>query len=125
MIHLGKKLAEVAKDRRVGATALSKQLNTTRENIYSIYKREIIDISLLLLCCKVLNYNFFQHIWQEEPLLSFKLKEEQERKDKLKKAYGKIKRLESSANISNELIEAQRKLLDAKDKEIGLLKDQR
>ncbi|WP_442588635.1 hypothetical protein ACSBL2_21605 [Pedobacter sp. AW31-3R] len=123
MIHLGKKLEEVAKERGVGATALSRQLNTTRENIYSIYTRESIDIPLLLLCCKVLNYNFFQHIYQEEPLLSFKLQEEQEKRAELEAAQLKIKTLESSSILQKELIETQRNLLVEREKEIGQLKE--
>lgn len=71
-IHLGKKISEVAASRGLGATELGKQLNTTRENVYSIYDRELVDTPLLLKCCRVLDHDFIQYLYEEEPLLKFK-----------------------------------------------------
>lgn len=58
-IHIGEKIKAQAKELRIGSTELSKSINTSKQNIYGIFKRESIDTALLQKFCKVLNYDFF------------------------------------------------------------------
>lgn len=58
-IHVGEKIKARAKESRIGSTELAKLINTSKQNIYGIYKRESIDTDLLQKFCKVLNYDFF------------------------------------------------------------------
>lgn len=58
-IHIGEKIKAQAKASRIGATELAKSINTSKQNIYGIFKRESIDTTLLQKFCKVLNYDFF------------------------------------------------------------------
>lgn len=67
-IHIGQIIKSVAEERKMGATELSQHLNTSRENVYDIYRREAIDTAKLLQLSVILKYDFFQHFYQEEPL---------------------------------------------------------
>ena len=58
-IHIGEKIKAQAKTARIGTTELSKVINTSKQNIYGIFKRESIDTALLQQLCKALNYDFF------------------------------------------------------------------
>jgi hypothetical protein len=67
-IHIGQIIKSVAEERKMGATELSQHLNTSRENVYDIYRREAIDTAKLLQLSVILKYDFFEHFYQEEPL---------------------------------------------------------
>jgi len=116
-IHIGKKIEEIAKIQGLGATELGKKLNTTRENIYNIYSREMIDTPLLLLCCKALKHDFFQYFYAEEPLASFRKKEIQSWQDK-------IDNLSERLKLSTELVDTQKELIKTQRDNIKLLKSQ-
>ena len=58
-IHVGEKIKARAKELRIGSTELAKSINTSKQNIYGIFKRESIDTDLLQKFCKVLKYDFF------------------------------------------------------------------
>lgn len=58
-IHIGERIKARAKEARIGTTELAKVINTSKQNIYGIFKRESIDITLLQKFCKALNYDFF------------------------------------------------------------------
>lgn len=57
--HIGEKIKERAKELRVGPTELANAINTSKQNVYGIFKRESIDTTLLQKICKALNYDFF------------------------------------------------------------------
>ena len=129
IIHIGKKLEEVAKQQGMGATELGKKLNTTRENIYNIYLRETIDTPLLLLCCKILNHDFFQYFYEEEPLVGFRKQQELERQVIIDQLKDNLSKSDYLTDVQKELIETQRKnlqnlylLLKEREKEIETLK---
>lgn len=67
-IHIGQIIKAVAEERKMGATELSQHLNTSRENVYDIYRREAIDTAKLLQLSAILKYDFFEHFYNEEPL---------------------------------------------------------
>lgn len=57
--HIGEKIKERAQELRVGPTELANAINTSKQNVYGIFKRESIDTALLQKICKALNYDFF------------------------------------------------------------------
>lgn len=57
--HIGEKIKERAKELRMGPTELANAINTSKQNVYGIFKRESIDTSLLQKIGKALNYDFF------------------------------------------------------------------
>ncbi len=60
--HIGEKIKERAKELRIGTTELAKLVNTSKQNIYGIYKRESIDTTLLYKISKALNFDFFTYL---------------------------------------------------------------
>jgi len=69
-IHIGQKIREKAKELRIGPTELSKMINTSKQNIYGIYKRKSIDTHLLSKISNAFNYNFFKQYFSDERVLS-------------------------------------------------------
>ena len=61
-----KKIGQIIEERlraqNVNVTEFAKRLHTRRENVYSIFKRENIDIELLKKIGHLLNYDFFQDL---------------------------------------------------------------
>lgn len=58
-IHIGEKIKARAKELKIGPTELAKKINTSKQNVYGIYKRESIDTELLGKICKALSFDFF------------------------------------------------------------------
>lgn len=71
-IHIGKIIESVAREKNMGATRLGKLMNTSRENIYDIYRRETIDTAKLQQLTEILEHDFFQHFYEEEPLKKYR-----------------------------------------------------
>ena len=59
-LHIGERIKERATELRIGATELGKLINTSKQNIYGIYKRRTIDTGLLKNISEALGYDFFQ-----------------------------------------------------------------
>ena len=59
-LHLGKKIREYAKLKGIKHTELAQRINTSKQNIQNIYRRQSIDVLLLVKICNVLEYNFFE-----------------------------------------------------------------
>ncbi len=60
-IHIGEKVKLRAKQLRIGPTELGKLINTSKQNIYGIYKRKSLDTETLRKLSKVLEYDFFEY----------------------------------------------------------------
>jgi len=60
-VNIGEKIKQRAKELRVGPTELGKMINTSKQNVYGIYKRKSIDTEMLRKLSKALNYDFFQY----------------------------------------------------------------
>lgn len=58
-IHIGQAIKARARDLKIGPTELGELLNTSKQNVYGIFKRESVDTELLRRCSEVLNFNFF------------------------------------------------------------------
>lgn len=58
-IHIGEKIKQRSKELRIGPTELAGMINTSKQNVYGIFKRESIDTALLEKISKVLKYDFF------------------------------------------------------------------
>ena len=59
-VHIGEEIKKRAKELRIGPTELAQLVNSSKQNIYSIYKRKSIDSELLYRISLVLRYDFFQ-----------------------------------------------------------------
>ena len=61
-IHFGQLIKDEFDRQGRRATWLAAELNCNRSNVYSIFKRENIDVETLIKLSQVLQHNFFQDI---------------------------------------------------------------
>ena len=59
-INIGEKIKSRAKQLRIGPTELGKLINTSKQNIYGIYKRKTVDTETLRKLSNALEYDFFE-----------------------------------------------------------------
>ena len=59
-INIGEKIKSRAKELRIGPTELGKLINTSKQNIYGIYKRKSLDTETLRKLCAALQFDFFR-----------------------------------------------------------------
>ena len=60
-VHIGSKIKQITDKKGVNITEFSRRINTSRENVYGIFKRKTIDTGLLEKISKVLEHDFFQY----------------------------------------------------------------
>jgi hypothetical protein len=60
-LHIGEKIREKAKEKRIGPSELGRMISTSKQNIYSIFRRKTIDTELLLKLSAALEFDFFQY----------------------------------------------------------------
>jgi len=60
-LNIGEKIKHRAKELRIGPAELSVMINTSKQNIYSIYKRKSIDVEILRKLSVALKYDFFDY----------------------------------------------------------------
>ncbi|MFT5779217.1 MAG: hypothetical protein ACI837_002174 [Crocinitomicaceae bacterium] len=65
-LHIGEKIKEVAKSKRIGSTEFGQLINTSKQNIYGIYSRKSIDSELLPKISDALDHDFFQYYLTQE-----------------------------------------------------------
>ena len=61
VVNIGEKVRLRAKQLRVGPTELGKLIDTSKQNVYGIYKRKSLDAELLRKLCTALEYDFFEY----------------------------------------------------------------
>lgn len=62
MFHIGRKISSVLHKQGRSVTWFAQQLCCTRPNVYKIFSKENIDVSLLWRISCVLRYNFFRDL---------------------------------------------------------------
>lgn len=60
-LHIGKLIRKRIEQAGMNKSEFARRINSTPQNVYSIFKRESIDTDLLWEISRVLNYDFFQH----------------------------------------------------------------
>jgi len=108
---IGNLIKDVAESKGLSQESFGKQINRTKQGVASIYKRSTIDILLLQLICKVLDYDFFAHLYEFEPLKTFKQREVQEWEQKIDSLNHTVCLKDELLNQRQELVETQRKLI--------------
>ena len=59
MLHIGEKIKEIFEKSGMTVSEFGRRLNSSRENVYGIFKRKSIDTDLLVKISHVLDFNFF------------------------------------------------------------------
>jgi hypothetical protein len=60
-LHIGKIIQKRVEEGGMNKSEFARRINSTPQNVYSIFKRTSIDTGLLWEISRVLNYDFFQH----------------------------------------------------------------
>ena len=71
-INIGEIIKAKTLEKNLSQEKLGRLINKTKQNVNDIFKRKSIDTDLLLKLCEVLQYNFFEHYYDEEPLKSMR-----------------------------------------------------
>ena len=64
-MHIGKKIRTVVRSQGRSVSWLAAQIPCDRSNIYNIYKRDTIDVKLLMRLSDILGHNFLQDLLDE------------------------------------------------------------
>lgn len=66
MVHIGKKIKEVVKEKGIRVTDFSEKINCSRRNAYSIFGKHTIDTGMLLRISRIVEHNFFKYYMPEQ-----------------------------------------------------------
>jgi hypothetical protein len=70
-LHIGERIKARAKELRIGPTELADMINTSKQNVYGIYKRKTLDSELLKKISLALKFDFFSAYYDKQWLKSF------------------------------------------------------
>jgi hypothetical protein len=62
-IHIGNLVQTFVKDKHINSAELARKIGKTRQNMYDFYKRDDVEVKLLLSISEALNHNFFEDIY--------------------------------------------------------------
>ena len=54
------------KDNNINSAELARKINKTRQNVYDMYKRDDMEVKLLLTVSDALNHNFLEDIYPQD-----------------------------------------------------------
>ncbi|MBR4156451.1 MAG: helix-turn-helix transcriptional regulator [Bacteroidales bacterium] len=64
-MHIGQHIKQVMRKKNITATQLAKDICCTRPHIHKIFRKDNLDISLLLHISKALQHDFFKDLSEE------------------------------------------------------------
>jgi transcriptional regulator with XRE-family HTH domain len=64
-MHIGQHIKQVMREKNITATQLAKDICCTRPHIHKIFRKENLDINLLLHISKALQHDFFKDLSEE------------------------------------------------------------
>ena len=64
-MHIGQHIKQVMREKNITATQLAKDICCTRPHIHKIFRKDNLDISLLLHISKALKHDFFKDLSEE------------------------------------------------------------
>jgi len=60
-IHIGQLIKKVVREKNIRDIDFADLIKKSRQNVYDLYKRNDVEVKLLLTISKALDYDFFQH----------------------------------------------------------------
>ena len=124
-IHIGQIIKERVTEKRLSQEALGKMINTTKQNVGNIYKRRSIDTQLLLKLCVVLEYNFFEVYYSEEPLKTMRQKEIEAFNNEIKVLQNTIRQRDEKIRDLEEIMSSNKKVITLLEEEKELYKNKK
>lgn len=64
-MHIGERIKEVMKSKKITAVSVARELECERTNLYNIFARKDINTLLLQKLCVILNHDFFKELSKE------------------------------------------------------------
>ena len=61
-IHIGNIVKDYVLKHNINTAELARKIGKTRQNLYDFYKREDVEVKLLLTISEALNHDFFEDI---------------------------------------------------------------
>jgi len=61
-IHIGKLVKNFVKENHINSAELARKIGKTRQNMYDLYKRDDMDVKIILAISEALNHNFINDI---------------------------------------------------------------
>lgn len=113
-IHIGKIIRERVKQSSLKNREITDKINRVEGTIYDIYKRETIDTETLLKLCKVLEFDFFELYYNEEPLRGMRNK----KIDELKNENSELK---TQMDLKNDYIHDLKEIIAAQKERINMI----
>lgn len=65
-IHIGNLIKNFVRENHINSAELARKIGKTRQNIYDLYKRDDIEVKLLLAISEALNHNFVNDIYPQK-----------------------------------------------------------
>ena len=65
-VHIGNLIQSFVKENHINRAQLARDICKTRQNIYDLYKRNDVEVKLLLAISEALNHNFFEDIYPSD-----------------------------------------------------------
>jgi len=124
-INIGQKIKEKATEKRLSQEAIGERINTTKQNVGNIYKRASIDTQLLLKLCEVLEFNFFELYYTQEPLKSMRDKEIDALNKQIKELQQEVKQRDQRIEDLEEKNADKKKLINAFEEKIAVFEEER
>jgi hypothetical protein len=123
-IHIGEKIKARANELRIGPTELAKMINTSKQNVYGIYKRESIDTELLQNISRALKLDFFCYFFDPKlPIAEEDLPKYYPRhKNRPDPAVEELAQVRKELSELREKFEFLKKLYELTEKRSGALK---
>jgi len=114
MVHIGEQIRQILRERGMTVSEFSRRIITSRENVYTIFKRKTIDTVLLQKIGQVLNHNFFSHyeLSEESDISVASDNSETVFNFNIVVAMRKIEELERSLSQKDELISLLKEKID-------------
>lgn len=104
-VHIGEKIKARAKELRIGPTELGIMINTSKQNVYGIYKRKTVDAELLKQLSVALKFDFFDYYYDKQWAKAFN----EEQASYYKTGKNGVTRKNELANLKKELEELKEK----------------
>jgi transcriptional regulator with XRE-family HTH domain len=60
-IHIGELIKNIVREGNIKDADFAKKIGKSRQNVYDLYKRNDVEVKLLLTISRALDYDFFQH----------------------------------------------------------------
>jgi hypothetical protein len=67
-IHIGRLVQTFVRENHINSAELARKVGKTKQNIYDFYKRDDVEVKLLLAISEALHHNFFEDIYPPKKL---------------------------------------------------------